>query len=408
MFTNSNTINAVGSVGQIEKVADANSLLSAFQMAKKETGWKESVQRFESNLLLNICKLRKELLSGTYKQQDTQNFILHERGRERLIRAQPIRDRVAQRSFNDNVLEPIIAPRLIYDNWASLKKRGTSRGRKRFAIHLQKAYKEYGENAYVVQVDFSKYFDNILHDVCKTQFRRCLDAGAMAFVEQTVDSFKLNVSHLSDEEFKSINNIVLNSVELRKLRIATQDKMAAKSLGVGFHVSQICGIFYPNEIDTYIKIVKSMKYYGRYMDDLYLIANGRAEAEARLQEVERICKRLGIFVNKKKTTIRPIRRTHTFLKVNYTLTDTGRIIKRVHSSTIRRGRRRITTYRCLLEQGRMDFSHILNCFSGWLGSYRKFHSRAKLYKIKRLFQKTFKKEMRIWTKENSSNREFST
>ena len=44
-----------------------------------------------------------------------------------------------------------------------------------------------------------------------------------------------------------------------------------RGLGIGSQVSQICGLFYPSRIDNYCKIVKSLKYYGRYMDDIYII-----------------------------------------------------------------------------------------------------------------------------------------
>ena len=37
---------------------------------------------------------------------------------------------------------------------------------------------------------------------------------------------------------------------------------------IGDQISQIIGIYYPHRIDTYVKFVRSQKYYGRYYDNL--------------------------------------------------------------------------------------------------------------------------------------------
>lgn len=392
MVTTSNAVNA------IRKAADANSLINAFNKAKRETGWKESVQRFEASLLLNVCRLQRELLDGSYSQQKTENFILHERGRARLIRTQPIRDRVVQRSFNDSVLEPLVIPKLIYDNYASIKKRGTSRARKRFAIHLQKAFREYGEKGAVIKIDFSKYFDNILHRVFKEQMAAIMDGSGVALIEKTLDGFKVDVSYLSEQEFQNVESLILNCVQINKLGEQGGEKMASKSLAVGFHISQIGGIYYPHRLDNFIKIVKGVKYYGRYMDDLYAIVKDREEARRLLQEIGVICKDLGIFINAKKTAIEPLGGWHCFLKINHKVTPTGKVVRKIHSATIRRAWRRLGVYRRLVDEGRMDFATALNGFKGWLGTYRKFDSGYKIKALKEGFKGLFRKEMAEWTK----------
>lgn len=48
-------------MNDMESVYDANSLLDAFNKSKKGTAWKESVQRYEMNLLRNINQTQKEI-----------------------------------------------------------------------------------------------------------------------------------------------------------------------------------------------------------------------------------------------------------------------------------------------------------------------------------------------------------
>ena len=50
----------------MESVYDANSLIDAFNKSKKGTAWKESVQRYEANLLRNVNQTQKELKDGSY------------------------------------------------------------------------------------------------------------------------------------------------------------------------------------------------------------------------------------------------------------------------------------------------------------------------------------------------------
>ena len=100
----------------MESVYDANSLIDAFNKSKKGTAWKESVQRYEANLLRN------------------------DRGHLRHIKSMHISDRVVQRSVCDNVLVPELSKYLTYDNGASMEGKGIHFARKRMSTHLHKFY----------------------------------------------------------------------------------------------------------------------------------------------------------------------------------------------------------------------------------------------------------------------------
>lgn len=107
---------------EMKKLSNANSLVQAFQLTKKESIWKESVQRYEMNLLRNTYFLRAALRDGSYQQKDFYEFTLTERGKTRYIKSMHITDRVVQRSLCDNILLPLLLKYLIHDNGASFKK----------------------------------------------------------------------------------------------------------------------------------------------------------------------------------------------------------------------------------------------------------------------------------------------
>ena len=124
-----------------------------------------------------------------------------------------------------------------------------------------------------------------------------------------------------------------------------------KSLGIGSQISQISGIFYPTLIDNYCKIVRQQKYYGRYMDDIYIINNFKDELKNILEEIENISKDMGLFINYKKTHITKLKHGFTFLKTRYIITDSGKTIKKIPRDTITRERRKLKKFKRCRNRG---------------------------------------------------------
>lgn len=379
----------------MKDITNANKLVEAFNKSKRGVTWKESVQRYELNLLDNIRNTQRKLLNGTYNPKPMLEFELNERGHQRYIKAQHISDRVVQRSFNDNVLLPLIRPKLIYDNGASLKDKGLTFSRKRFEIHLRNAYKEYSGEGYILLMDFSKFFDNIRHDKLLAMFEKLIPSDILPFVKQTIDTFRIDVSHMTDGEAKAYIDQCHDSLKQRNIPTDNAvKKFCNKSVGIGNQLSQTAGIFYPHEIDNYCKIVRGIKYYGRYMDDTYIIMKDKEELQDVLSHIKDICRKLGIFINKKKTGIHRLTQWITWLKINYKVKPSGGLVKKVHNSTFRRERRRVLKFNKLLKTKRMRYADILNCYRGWRGTYRKFDSKRKLYELDIYFCKLFKEELR--------------
>ena len=72
----------------------------------------------------------------------------------------------------------------------------------------------------------------------------------------------------------------------------------------------------------------------------------------------------------------------TYLKINYKLLDTGRLIRKIHSSTIRRERNRISnTFPMLYSQRRITLVDIINFYRSWRYSYIKYDSKDEIYRL---------------------------
>lgn len=379
-------------MNEFKDVYDANNLINSFRKSKKSVGWKESVQRYELNLLENINVAQKAIKNGTYKQKDFYEFTLCERGKTRHIKSLHISDRVVQRSVCENVLNPLLEKYLIYDNGASVKGKGVQFTRKRLDTHLKKYYQENQSNeGYILLIDFQKFFDNISHEKLMESIKeKITEENSLRLIEYLIGTFSIDVSYMSDEEFSRCEKELFDSLSYYKKekKNNSKEKIMRKSLGIGSQISQISGLFYPTRIDNYCKIVKGMKYYGRYMDDIYIIHKDKELLKNLLRELKEICNDMGIFINEKKTQVCKLKQ-FTYLKTKYTLTESGKIIHKMCHDNIVRERRKLKKFKKLMDKGKMKKQDIQQAYKSWRGNAEKYDSYQSICNMDQLYKELF-------------------
>lgn len=334
----------------ISKIANLDILRKAFYDSNKTSMWKGSVQRFQNNLMLECLKLKDELENKTYTPSNFTEFNISERGKKRHITALSVRDRVVQRAYCDVILNKALKKHLIYDNGASVKGKGIDFTRKRLVSHLQKYYRKHGNQGYVLKVDFKNFFGSIPR-------------------EKAAKAIK---SKLND-----------NSTYWLLDRLIDIPKGLERGVGIGSQLSQIIGIYYPTQIDNYCKICKGLKFYGRYMDDIYIISHSKPELERTLEGIKNIAHELGLNINVKKTYIGKLEKGFTFLKIKYTLLPTGKIIKKPHRSRFKRIRARIKKYKAKVKANIFTEDEAIGFVKSQIGSLKHYHCRKSLLDIKK-------------------------
>lgn len=385
-----------------EIVCDANNLYKAYKVSVKSSKWKETTQRFMMNFLRYIFEIQEDLLNRTLKNGPTQEFTLHERGRIRPITSIQIRDRIVRHTLCDEVILPEIKKHIIYDNCASIKGRGIGLQRKRFEIHLHKYYQEYGNDGWILFGDFSKFYDNIIHEIAKRELLKLFDDDEFIdwLLTLIFEGFKIDVSYMSDEEYASCMDDTFNKLEYRKVpkKLLTGEKRMEKSVNIGDQISQAIGIYYPYRIDNYVKYVRSQKYYGRYMDDWYIMNPSKDELEDLLVNICKITEEYGIHINKKKTRIVKISSTYKFLQIKYTLTDSGKVIKRINPKRVTAMRRKLKKLASKVTNGEADYDNVENMFRGWMGAHYKLLSKEQRKNLIQLYKDLFDKDIMIVNK----------
>jgi hypothetical protein len=341
-----------------KNVIDPDNLYSAFKQSRRNVAWKESVQRYEANALRNIAETRRKLIAGENIQSGFVEFTLNERGKTRHIRSVHISERIVQKCLCDTVLVPVLSNSLIHDNGASVKGKGVHFALRRLITHLSRFYRKngYANTGYALLVDFSKFFDNIRHDVL----------------------FRLQDELISDP---MVQNLVRRFVTVFG---------GGKSLGLGSQVSQISAIFYPDKLDHFIKEKLRVKFYGRYMDDLYLIHADKNYLRFCLAEIEKICAMLGIIINKKKTRIVKLSDGVVFLKGKYVLLESGKILRMPGRDSTVRMRRKLKKFKALIDARKMGFEDLRCAYQSWRGNYmRRFNAYHRVGYMDKLYNDLF-------------------
>lgn len=382
-----------------EILCDANNLYRAYKASIKGSKWKETTQKFMLNFLRYIFQIQEELLNRTLINGQTDEFSLSERGRVRPITSLPTKDRIVRHVLCDEILLPEVRKKIIYDNGASIKGRGISHSRERFEVHLQKYYREYGNEGYILFGDFSKFYDNIIHAIAKQELLRLFDNDEFIdwLLTLIFDGFRIDVSYMTDEEYETCMVNTFNKLEYRLIpkKKLTGEKFMDKSVNIGDQLSQVIGIYYPHRIDTYVKYVRSQKYYGRYMDDWYIMNPSKDELLDIMEHIQNIARELGIHINEKKTRIVKISGTYKYLQIKYTLTESGRIIKRINPERVTAMRRKLKKLAIKTENGEILYGNVENMFKSWMGSFYKLLSNQQRRNLLNLYEELFDKSIMI-------------
>ena len=381
-------------------ICDANHLHDAYLKSIQNSKWKETTQKFILNHLRQIFMLQQELEEMTYEPGQEGAFTLRERGKIRPITSLQPRDRIVRHVLCDYVLMPEVKKKLIYDNGSSLQGKGISFANKRFKAHLRKYFMANGTNqGYILFGDFSKFYDNIRHDIAKNQMLELVDYDPYIgwLLDLIFDNFEIDVSYMSDEEFDACLNRKFDKLEYREIdnEKLTKEKFMEKSVNIGDQISQAIGVLYPTRIDNYVKTVRSQKYYGRYMDDWYLMSASKEELEDIYEGIKLIAADLGIFINEKKTHIVKMSDTYKYLQIKYSLTETGKIIERINPKRITMLRRKLKKLKPQIDDGTIDYENVEGMFRGWMGSYYKLMSNDQRHGLLTLFEELYSKTIKV-------------
>ena len=289
--------------GNIKDVFNFENVYSNAKKCTRNVGYKKSTINFKLHMFSIVGRTCLDIKENNYKVGKTYNFVINERGKERIIDAPLINDRLVHKVISNSILSPIYEPNYIYDNGASLVGKGFSFAINRVKILLRKWYLKHGMNGYIVLIDFSKFFPNCSHEV-----------------------------------INSIHNKYINDSYTKKV---IEDYLYVKDIGIalGVEIAQREALMVPNKLNTFIT---NLGYpIIRYMDDTFSICPTYDEANNVLNEYIKFSESLHIIVNIKKTKITHVSKPFVFCKWKYQLLSSGKVVNIPSKKTIYRQRRKL-------------------------------------------------------------------
>ena len=341
-----------------ENVIGFEALYNSMNKCKCGVIWKDSVAHYTLNAIEETLKLEEQLKTGKYKARKPVTFTVTS-PKEREIVSICFRDRIYQRSLNDNAIYPTMSRSFIYDNGACQKNKGTDFARERLKCFLQKYYRKYGTEGYVLQCDISGYYPNMRHDVALAKFEKKLDSWTY---ERTAE--------------------VLNGQYEGK-----------RGYNPGSQMVQIAGISVLDDLDHYIKEQLGIKFYFRYMDDFVLLHPDKEYLEYCKAKIRERLNNIGFQFNEKKTEVYPLSKGILFLGFTFKLTKEGKVIMILNPKNVKQERKKLYRLVAKAKRGEMTREKVDFCYAGWRNHAAKGNSTKLLRRMDEYYKNLWKEVM---------------
>lgn len=342
-----------------EQVTDHENLYRAYLHARRNKRFREEVLEFSANLEDHLYELQKTLRDQTYRPGAYKKRVIHDPV-DRLIMWQAFIHRVVQWAVYQ-IINPEFVRSYIEDSYACIKGRGSDAAAQRLFYFMEQAgrkehaagYDEQGKpfrRFYFEKLDTSKFFYRIDHQVSLGLVgKKCnYDPWLMWIMDLFVNA--------EGEKFgfppgKGVKDV-------------TPDEMLAdKGLAVGSLLNQMLANVNQNEVDHFCKRQLKIHYYVRYMDDIVILSDDRAQLlEWRRQIEDFMAERLKLELNPKKTFIQPI--FHGIDFCQYRIYPNHIRLKKATALRMKRNLKRIQR---LYAEGEIDLERAQRTVTSYMG-----------------------------------------
>lgn len=331
-----------------EELCSFETLWNAYRRARRCKRSKGSTAAFEYSAIEELLILSKSLLQGKYQPDPLDAFLIYE-PKKRLIQAPTFRDKVVQHAITDNIVYRELSRSFTLNTYAAQYGKGTHFGLEMLEKHLRtyflrkkgadeaarrsaglppKPMEEWDyANGAVIKGDIRHFFQSIDHERLKN-----------ALAERFTD--------------RRLQELMWRYID------------AVDGLALGHQTSHIYAVFFVHSIMHYAGEKLHLPLAGMYMDDWYVICPDMRTAREALSLLRKQFARLGLELNQ-KTNIFPLQNGIDFCGFHTYLTRTGKVVKRLRYSSIKRMKRRIRLWERQYAAGEISREKIMQSFQSW-------------------------------------------
>ena len=223
---------------------------------------------------------------------------------------------------------PKLAKEFIQTNFAGQIGKGTLYGLDCLKAQMYLAYQKYGYSCWIVKADISKFFYNIDHKILKD------------IVEYFVED--RDVYWLCEKFIDSTDGL---------------------GLPLGNQISQVYALLYLSGLDHFITGELGVKYYGRYMDDFYLIVPSKEYAKFCLSAI---------------------------YKFAYTyVTSDGKVIRKLKNENKRAAKKKFKKMIILVKKNKLSKDKFYESYNAWKNHISHGNCVKLRYEMDRYVEKLF-------------------
>lgn len=332
------------------EIIGADALYDSMNKCTKGVKWKGTTAYYRHHWTDEILKLQRQLEDGTYKERKPKYFTITE-PKKREIMSIHFRDRIYQRSLNDNGVYPQVSKSFIADNFACQKGKGTQAARDRLKEFLQRYYRRYGNQGYVLKIDIEGYYPNMRHDYAESMLKDYLDNDTHEMAQGVLSRLPGEIGY-----------------------------------NPGSPIVQVVGITALDKTDHFIKEKLRIKYYIRYMDDFILLHPNKTYLLGCLDKLTERLEQIGMRPNKSKTEIRPISEPIRFLGFVYRLTSTGKVVILADPKKIKHERKKLQRMVHKVVEGVLTKRDVDKHFKSYKASVRYGNSHNLINRLNRWYE----------------------
>ena len=222
----------------------------------------------------------------------------------REVFAAEFKDRIVHHLLVNRLIDYMNKYDLIDDNYACRKEKGTLYGAKRCQYKLIQCSNNGKEkNTTIIKGDFKNFFNSLNKEMIYNKLEKFIiqymsDDRNMIF---NLYLCKLIVMHCPQHDGNYIRKQPLrfwNGLPEHKCMFNCDDN---HSIAVGNLTSQIFANFYLSLFDHYIVDILGYKYYGRYVDDWYIITNDIDNIGTNYRKIREFANSMDLTINVEKS-----------------------------------------------------------------------------------------------------------
>ena len=290
-------------------------LFECYRMARRGKTNTDDQMKFEAFYVENLENLCEDILTRRYKPSRGKAFITHEPVMREIFAA-PFRDRIVH-----HLLYAIVAPwwdkQFIYDSYSCRNEKGTDFAVERLQRAMRKVSRGGRVEATVIKGDLSGYFMSLNRKILyekvmwglKRQFPEggfLYDLCAYLWKEIIFDDPTINVriaGRWSDWDELPTNKSLFNQPD-------------GQGIVIGNLTSQLLSNIMLNDFDWWMKCKMGFYYYGRYVDDFYIVvpkSEVRRAMKCMNNEIPAYLSEMGLTLHPNKKYVQDVKRGCPFL-----------------------------------------------------------------------------------------------